>query len=281
MKPVLSLFSGAGLLDRGFEAAGYCVVSAGDILWGRDVRDFTPACHIFGGVIGGSPCQDFSKARRSPPTGQGVELVREFARVVEQAAPDWFLLENVPGCPNVTVPGYKVQRFNLNARECGVPQNRLRCFQFGNVTGRPLVIHRGEPTPAASRCCMASEAKRGVRRGWSQFCQLQGLPADFQLPGLSLAMRYKLVGNGVPVPMASVVATAIIAWSVTDDDSLESWHRVCVCGCGRPVPPGQTQATAACRKREQRKRDAARKSDNGRVTRELNLVLQAELGSPV
>ena len=35
MKLVLSTFSGAGLLDRGFEQAGFCVVSAGDILWGR------------------------------------------------------------------------------------------------------------------------------------------------------------------------------------------------------------------------------------------------------
>lgn len=43
LKPVLSIFTGAGLLDRGFEAAGFCVVSAGDILWGRDVRDFAPA----------------------------------------------------------------------------------------------------------------------------------------------------------------------------------------------------------------------------------------------
>jgi len=281
MKPVLSLFSGAGLLDRGFEAAGFCVVSAGDILWGRDVRNFAPASHVFGGVVGGSPCQDFSKARRTPPTGQGVELVREFARVVEQSAPDWFLLENVPGVPNVAVTGYKVQRFNLNARECGVAQNRLRCFQFGSQSGKPLVIHRGEGSGTASRCCMASEGKRGTRRGWSEFCQLQGLPADFALPGLSQAMRYKLVGNGVPVPMARVVATAIKAWSVTPSDSLASWQRLCVCGCGRPVADGQTQATAACRKREQRKRDAARQSENGRVTRELNLVLQGELGSPV
>lgn len=94
MELVLSVFTGAGLLDRGFEQSGFCCVSAGDILWGRDVRDFQPASHIFKGVIGGSPCQDFSKARRCPPTGEGVELVGEFVRVVTKAQPEWFLLEN-------------------------------------------------------------------------------------------------------------------------------------------------------------------------------------------
>ena len=274
MDLVLSLFTGAGLLDRGFEQAGFCVVSAGDILWGRDVRNFAPARHVFKGVIGGSPCQDFSKARRCPPSGQGVQLLNEFCRVVTQAAPDWFLIENVPGVPNVTLPAYKVQRFNLNARECGVPQNRPRCFQFGSQSGRPLVIHRGKSIGAVSPCCMATEGKlrNSERRGWSQFCELQGLPAGFNLPGLSQAMKYKLVGNGVPVPMARVVATAIKAWLVTDDDSLESWKRVCVCGCGREVKPGRTQAEASCRKRMQRQRDAAAVTKPGPVTPALTLL---------
>jgi DNA (cytosine-5)-methyltransferase 1 len=271
LKPVLSLFSGAGLLDRGFEQSGFCVVSAGDILWGRDVRDFSPPSHIFSGVIGGSPCQDFSKARRCAPTGLGLELLKEFARCVTQAQPDWFLLENVPAVPNCDVPGYRVQRFNLNARECGVAQNRLRCFQFGNRTGKPLVIDRGEKIADASRCCMATEGKRGDRRDFADFCELQGLPRTFDLPGLSQRMKYKLVGNGVPVPMARVVATAIKVWSVTDDDSLESWRRVCSCQCGRLVRAGQTLATAACRKRMQRKRDAAGVTGPGVVTPALSL----------
>ena len=256
----MSIFTGGGLLDRGFEAEGFCVVSAGDILWGRDVRDFAPASHIFAGVIGGSPCQDFSKARRSPPTGEGVKLLAQFARVVTQAAPDWFLLENVPAVPSVTVPGYKVQRLNLNASECGVKQNRLRCFQFGSRDGAGLVIPRCVTPDEVEPCAMATEGKRGSRRSWADFCELQGLPRDFTLPGLSQAMRYKLVGNGVPVPMARVLATAINRRRVTRD------VRVCVCDCGRPVEPGQTQATAACRKRMQRARDAAAVTETGPVT---------------
>jgi len=68
MKLVLSLFTGAGLLDRGFREAGFCVVSAGDILWGHDVRDFQPASHTFEGVIGG-PCD-----RRLPKTNAAAAL---------------------------------------------------------------------------------------------------------------------------------------------------------------------------------------------------------------
>lgn len=243
------------------------MVSAGDILWGRDVREFTPARHVFTGIIGGSPCQDFSKARRSPPTGQGVELVKEFQRVVHQATPEWFLLENVPAVPNVTVPAYIVQRLNLNASECGVAQNRLRCFQFGSRDGAGLVIPRCDTPENVAPCVMASEGKRSVRRSWPDFCELQGLPRDFNLPGLSQAMRYKLVGNGVPVPMARVVATAIVRRHVTRD------LKVCVCDCGRPVQPGQTQATAACRKRMQRKRDTAAVTQPGTVTPGMSLTI--------
>ena len=168
------------MLDRGFEAEGFCVVSAGDVLWGRDVRNFAPAGHVFRGVIGGSPCQDFSKARRADPTGYGVEMVKEFARCVTTAGPDWFLSENVPGVPDIVVPGYTVQRFNVNARECGVAQNRLRCFQFGSLDGRGLVIPRSQPTGTASRCCMASEGNKTGRRAFAEFCELQGLPRTFK-----------------------------------------------------------------------------------------------------
>lgn len=268
MDLVLSLFTGAGLLDRGFKQAGFCVVSAGDVLWGHDVRDFTPARHVFKGVIGGSPCQDFSPARRSAPTGEGLELLGEFVRVVTLAGPDWFLLENSHRVPTISVPGFIVQRFHLNAKECGLRQNRPRAFQFGSRTGKPLVIPRSQPALDASHCCMATEGKRasGGRRTFADFCELQGLPPDFALPGLSQAMRYRLVGNGVPVPVARVVAAAISSWAVTP------WERVCVCGCGRLVGSGQSQATAACRKRMQRRRDAAGVTGPSSVTPALSLL---------
>jgi DNA (cytosine-5)-methyltransferase 1 len=122
---VLSLFPGIDLLGRGFEAERFCVVRGPDLLWGGDVRAFHPPAGRFDGVIGGSPCLDFSAKRRTAPTGEGVAMLCEFVRVVDEAAPEWFLLENVPRVPDVAVAGYSIQRFDLNARECGMRQSRL------------------------------------------------------------------------------------------------------------------------------------------------------------
>ena len=139
---VLSLFPGAGLLDHGFHEAGFCVVRGPDTLLGQRIEDFhTPAGH-FAGVIGGPPCQDFSRARRAPPTGHGVRMLNEFARVVTEAQPAWFLMENVPQVPDIHVTGYTVQRFNCFAYEFGLKQRRNRCFQFGCRDGIKLVLQR-------------------------------------------------------------------------------------------------------------------------------------------
>lgn len=258
---VLSLFPGIDLLGRGFEAEGFCIVRGPDVLWGGDIRHFHPPGGRFDGVIGGSPCQDFSRARRSPPTGEGLALLAEFVRVVQEAAPRWFLLENVPAVPDVAVVDYRVQRIDLDARECGLRQRRLRHFQFGSAEGKVIILQRalpmagpGEPT------CMASEGPRKHRRSWDDFCELQGLPRGFSLTTLTKAGRYAAVGNGVPVPMGRVLAEAV--------RRAVPWHtvRLCACGCGRAVSPRQIAATSGCRKRMQRRRDAAPASAPGAVT---------------
>lgn len=259
---VLSLFPGADLLGRGFEAEGFCVVRGPDLIYGSDVRDFHPPSGKFAGIIGGSPCQDFSKVRRAPPTGNGVEMMQQFSRVVIEAAPEWFLHENVPGVPDVIVPGYIVQRFNLNAKECGVRQNRLRTFQFGSRDGAPLVIHRAVTPGPVAPCCLATEGKSTMRRGWGDFCELMGLPRSFDLPGLSVAAKYCAVGNGVPVPMARVVAASIARRHVTSHHGLT----LCACNCGRVVTGRQTYATPTCRKTAQRRRDAGGRNETRHVT---------------
>jgi DNA (cytosine-5)-methyltransferase 1 len=277
---VLSIFPGIDLLGKAFEREAYCVVRGPDLLWGGKIESFFPVNRTFEGVIGGSPCQDFSKARRAEKTGEGERLLGEFVKVVERAAPEWFLLENVVGVPDVSPEGYRVQRLNLNALECGSPQRRLRCFQFGARDGTSLVI-RGlsrpakrrvtdlvDSPPAASqrdspaaqscgpdtpaRCCMASEGTRKDRRDWSEFCVLQGLPPDFDLPGMSRSAKYRAVGNGVPLPMGRVIAHAVRT------RFFRGALPVCICDCGRPVAGNGLHATAACRKRmERRRRDAA------------------------
>ena len=252
---VLSLFPGVDLLGRGFEAEGYCVVRGPDLLWGGDAHQFVPPRGRFEGVIGGSPCQDFTSMRRRyamPPTGYGEQMLVEFMRIVREAAPDWFLLENVPGVPNICVAGYVMQRFTLNANECGALQNRQRKFQFGSTVGLVIVPARLPRTAGASRAALASEGERKRRRGWADFCELQGLPRDFDLPGMTISAKYRAIGNGVHVAVARTVAKAISeAYGRTEG------VRLCPCECGRIVRGKGIVATAACRKRMQRARDRA------------------------
>lgn len=258
---VLSLFPGIDLLGRGFEAEGYCVVRGPDLLWGGDVRSFRVPAGRFDGIIAGSPCQDFSRKRRAAPTGYGVKMLAEFARVVTEAQPDWWLLENVATVPDVAISGYTVQRFDLNARECGLAQSRLCHFQFGSKRGFIIAPKRLKPIGKPAQICLATEGRRPDRRDWADFCELQGLPRDFKLPGLSIAQRYAAVGNGVPIPMARTIAAAI-----RDADTRAADVRLCACQCGRILIGKQIAATAACRKRLERRRDHAQQSRAGRVT---------------
>lgn len=244
---VLSLFPGAGLLDRGFDQAGFCVVRGPDTVFGQRIEDFhVPAGHFIG-VIGGPPCQDFSRARRRPPTGYGSKMLAEFRRVVTESKPAWWLLENVPGVPDVHVFDYAVQRFNLFAFEFGCRQRRNRSFQFGSRDCLPLVLFRSTQSHFG-RVAPAVLAKDS-RRTFADLCELQGLPRSFDLPGLSRTAKIRAVGNGVPVPVARAVAEAIRDRRVTE-------LRLCACGCGRPLygPRRQKAAGVACRKRLERAR---------------------------
>lgn len=231
-----------------------------DLVWGGDIRQFHPPEGKFSGVIGGPPCQNISTANPNRDLAIGMRLVREFLRCVAEAKPEWFLMENTPGVPAIEEEGYAVQRFFLNALDCGGRQRRNRSFQFGSRDGTVLALDRGVTRAGEiERTCLASEGnhprrvswhRESFRRGWAKFCELQGLPTDFDLPGVSLGAKYRAVGNGVPVYMAATIARAVKARS--------SRHsvRLCVCGCGRAVAGRLTRATPACRKRLERSRKA-------------------------
>jgi DNA (cytosine-5)-methyltransferase 1 len=242
---ILSIFPGIDLLGRGFEEEGFCVVRGPDLIWGGDIRRFHPPAGVFAGVIGGPPCQDFSRARTAPPTGEGLAMLAEYRRVVEEAQPDWWLLENVECTPDNPIPGYTFQRLDIWAHEFGLEQHRLRHLQFGCRHGNVLVIARGgrggnHPTITAN----------DTTTPWATFCQLQGLPPDFDIPAFTDGARRRAVGNGVPVPMARALARAI-------QDLQPPGVRVCGCGCGRRVTDRQTYARTACRVRAHRKRNAS------------------------
>lgn len=257
---VLSIFPGIDLLGRAFEETGFCVVRGPDLLWGGDVRRFHPPSGVFWGIIGGPPCQDFSGLRRTEPTGNGLAMLDEYKRVVSEACPEWFLMENVARVPDIEIEGYAMQRLDINEGWYGV-STRLRHIQFGSLSGRLLNVPRRSVT-ATAPAALASDS-----RDFREVCRLQGLPDDFNLPGFLVTEKVKAVGNGVPLNMGRVLAGAVVdAYSQPAIVQLSLSGQpvkpgVCLCGCGRPVTGKQKYAademgdTSTCRKRAQRKRE--------------------------
>ena len=244
---VLSIFPGIDLLGQGFELEGFCVVRGPDLIFGGDIRAFNAPGRVFAGIIGGPPCQDFSSARRNEPTGTGVEMLLQYIRIVTEAKPKWYLLENVPRCPQITIDGYRSQRIDLRGWEFGLKQRRLRHFQFGYRVDPGICLPRTVTRPERiEAACMASEGKH-PRRSFSEFCQAQGLDGAISLPSFTRSAKYEAVGNGVPLPMARALAAAIRDRRVTKE-------KLCICGCARPAIGNRRAATAACRKRLQRRR---------------------------
>jgi DNA (cytosine-5)-methyltransferase 1 len=238
---VLSLFPGIGLLDMAFELEGFCVVRGPDLLWGGDVRAFHPPAGKFDGVIGGPPCQVFSRlahmVRANGYEPKFGNLIPEFERCVHEAQPDWFVMEEVPDAPIPAVDGYGVRYRLLNNRWLGEPQNRLRMISFGvRGMGRPLPIQvealmsidfeyaatGGSQREVPIAIGGSGKPKRHGREGRSRMpfnsksgdafrecCRKQGLPSDFDLAAFTVGAKCQAVGNGVPLPMGRAIAKAV------------------------------------------------------------------------
>lgn len=235
---VLSLFPGIGMLDRGFEELGFCVVRGPDLIFGGDIRTFRVPSGKFDGVIGGPPCQDFSKARRSEPSGNGIEMLAEYQRVVHEAMPSWWLAENVPCVPDIRIDGYSWQRLDVSPRDFGARQARNRHIQFGAKDGGVLAIPR---YPAVAN--YARTVTAGDRRSVGLIAELQGLPLAFDIPAFSRVAVKRAIGNGVHLSVARALALAVT------HRSQNAGLKLCTCGCGRPVTGRQLSASGACRKR--------------------------------
>lgn len=240
---VLSLFPGIGLLDMAFELEGLCVVRGPDLLWGGDIRRFHPPPRRFDGVIGGPPCQLFSQMRHiNPLAGQKHgNLIPEFERVVHEAQPVWFVMENVKDAPLPVVDGYQVHSQLLRDVWVGGETMRLRRISFGTRCGarleiETLALHSTTPQVSAlagggnrlTPVALGGSGKpkrygtsgkntalgRGgdVVEGFKDKLRLQGLPPDFLADAPFTATgKSKAVGNGVPLPMGRAVAKAVLA----------------------------------------------------------------------
>lgn len=160
---LISLFSGCGGLDLGFEKAGFNVSVANEYdptIWEtfianhpttklikddiRKVKDSEFPDNV-DGIIGGPPCQSWSEAgaQRGIDDLRG-QLFYEYIRILKSKRPKFFLAENVSGMllsrhsdavKNIISMfkecGYIVSVNLVNAKDYGVPQERKRVFYIG------------------------------------------------------------------------------------------------------------------------------------------------------
>lgn len=160
---VISLFSGCGGLDLGFEKAGIEIPVANEFdktIWATFKANHPSTKLIEGdirnikeedfpkdvdGIIGGPPCQSWSEAGslRGIDDERG-QLFYDYIRILKNVQPKFFLAENVPGMlasrNNEAVKniismfedcGYNVTVTMVNAKDYGVAEERKRVFYIG------------------------------------------------------------------------------------------------------------------------------------------------------
>lgn len=181
-RKVISLFSGCGGLDLGFEMAGFEIPIANEFdktiyetfkinhpktkLVEGDIRkiDSTIFENIaeIDGIIGGPPCQSWSEAGslRGINDERG-QLFYEYIRILKIVKPKFFLAENVSGmlanrhsdAVNNIISmfndvGYDVTVNLVNAKDYGVAQERKRVFYIGfrNDLNIKFIFPKGSTT---------------------------------------------------------------------------------------------------------------------------------------
>ena len=160
----VSLFTGAGGMDIGFEKAGFKVVLANEIMKeasdtynanhqkgimvNADVHDIMSLFSKFRGaniVFGGPPCQGFSVAGKMNPDDDRSKLIFTFLDVVNEVQPEVFVMENVKALgvlekwgdvrrrylEKANSIGYRCFYTVLNATDFNVPQKRERVIFVG------------------------------------------------------------------------------------------------------------------------------------------------------
>lgn len=232
---VLSCFPGIDLLGRGFDeifGPDICIVRGPDPIWGGDIRSFTAPRGVFWGVIAGPPCGAFSPLRHMVEAVHGAasvaeNLIPEFERVVSEAHPAWFIMENSRYAPAPVVDGYRVNTQVLDNRWFGEAQQRQRRISFGTQTGARLLVDVSVFESPAWESAVVSDGRRVCvkiggsgklkatlaeqrHRSIGEMLALQGFPPTLldDCP-LTESGKRKAIANGVPLPMARAIAAAV------------------------------------------------------------------------
>jgi DNA (cytosine-5)-methyltransferase 1 len=243
----LSLFSGGGGLDIGFERAGFSHVASWDVLedaaatltanrpsWvvhgglEGDVtkvrwRDWRGAADI---VHGGPPCQPFSVAGRQRGPKDERDMFPAFVDAVLGVEPLAFVAENVAalGGPKfrpyltktVLEPlgrKYTIRQLELRAEIFGVPQQRRRCVLVGFRRKRDAALWT---PPAPTHSLLNQQEPNGhlPRCGGARWAL--GLP-DFGHDALAPTIRSSLTGPRHTTSILSSVSS-LSTWRL-----LEIW----------------------------------------------------------
>jgi len=172
----LSLFSGGGGLDLGFDRAGYKHIASYELIpickdtflanrphWkvyaGPKEGDVTQVdWKKYKGEIdviqGGPPCQPFSIAGEQKGLDDERNMWGEFTKAVNTIKPKVFVAENVLGLLNPKFEGfvkkyiidamsdYHIIKFEMNASDFGVPQIRRRVFFVGFKNKKNLKLFK-------------------------------------------------------------------------------------------------------------------------------------------
>ena len=152
-----SVCSGVGGFDEGFIRAGFecrliCEIDkqAASVLqrhypdtpFVSDIHNVHIEPRSIDVLIGGIPCQDYSVAgNRAGLAGDKGAIFWEFLRIVDEARPQWCVIENVPGILSsdggdslrtildaMEALGYILSMDIINAQHFGVAQRRKRVF---------------------------------------------------------------------------------------------------------------------------------------------------------
>lgn len=199
MPVIIDVFSGVGGLSLGATQAGFTVAGAVELderAASAHKRNFPGSAHIIedarnlggseiveacglsradvDGVIGGPPCQGFSMIGRRREGDERNTLFEQFARIVMEIRPRFFLAENVPG---ILLPQHadfvkSVMRklsskytvsppITVNASEIGAPTSRTRVFFFGVLSGQDFLEEVTFRTRAQRRLTVR-QALRGL-----------------------------------------------------------------------------------------------------------------------